>query len=527
MKKLSFSQRSKRIGQVLLTAGLLWLSEAPVEAQQPTREPPPQTRKKALPVYPLKAAKPTENVRIALPTIYNIVLENHPIARQVRLLPEMARQEIRMAKGLFDPTIDLHFNRKRLWNYKENWAPTTYYQNQDHFIKFPFWIGDIKVGTERYTGLNVNPENFTPQQGLSYILFNIPIGRNMLLDERRNMLLQSKYIPQLNQAEKIKIINKLLLQVTKDYWAWYEAYQKFSIAKDGLELAELRYQMTKENVKQGDAAPIDSIEARSEILKRRIAQQEATVDFKNATLILSNHLWEETGQPLELGPQTIPGDDDIEIQPLNSNTLDSLRALAQEAHPELTKLRVKMAQFDIEERFRRQELLPKIDIDFKPFFIHPTNDPKYPLQPNYLTWEYLSENYKIGLNLYMPLFLRKERSKLALTQLKIEQLRFDMQQSQRTVDNELEAFYNELEYIGQMLRTQRQSIELLQTLLEAENERFRNGESSLFLINSRERSLITEQSKLVELQNKYAKAQMSIYWATGIELDQWLTKGSN
>ncbi|HCR54418.1 MAG TPA: hypothetical protein DIW27_08385, partial [Cytophagales bacterium] len=37
---------------------------------------------------------------------YQLILQNHPVARQTALLTEVAKQEIRMARGNFDPKIE-------------------------------------------------------------------------------------------------------------------------------------------------------------------------------------------------------------------------------------------------------------------------------------------------------------------------------------------------------------------------------------------------------------------------------------
>ncbi|MGQ3015574.1 MAG: TolC family protein, partial [Flavobacteriales bacterium] len=54
-----------------------------------------------------------------------------------------------------------------------------------------------------------------------------------------------------------------------------------------------------------------------------------------------------------------------------------------------------------------------------------------------------------------------------------------------------------------------------QRLLDAENRKFGIGESSLFLLNSRESKLIESQQKLIELTNKNALARIKFLHATG------------
>ena len=53
-------------------------------------------------------------------------------------------------------------------------------------------------------------------------------------------------------------------------------------------------------------------------------------------------------------------------------------------------------------------------------------------------------------------------------------------------------------------------------LLLAENEKFRLGSSSLFLINSREVKLIETQEKLADLQAKFQKNRVALEGVAGI-----------
>jgi hypothetical protein len=53
-------------------------------------------------------------------------------------------------------------------------------------------------------------------------------------------------------------------------------------------------------------------------------------------------------------------------------------------------------------------------------------------------------------------------------------------------------------------------------LLRAEYQRFNNGESSLFLVNSRENKVIDYTEKTVELHLKFLKNRYAADWAAGI-----------
>jgi len=59
------------------------------------------------------------------------------------------------------------------------------------------------------------------------------------------------------------------------------------------------------------------------------------------------------------------------------------------------------------------------------------------------------------------------------------------------------------------------TIDNYDALLDAENEKFRFGESSIFLLNNREQKLIEAQLKLVKLISLYHKNRLGLIWAMG------------
>ncbi len=65
-----------------------------------------------------------DSVRVfTIDNFYELILENHPVAKQARLLPEVAQQEIRLARGNFDPKLEADFIAKQ-------------YQNKEYYNEF-------------------------------------------------------------------------------------------------------------------------------------------------------------------------------------------------------------------------------------------------------------------------------------------------------------------------------------------------------------------------------------------------------
>jgi outer membrane protein len=130
-------------------------------------------------------------------------------------------------------------------------------------------------------------------------------------------------------------------------------------------------------------------------------------------------------------------------------------------------------------------------------------------------YAFRADNHKIGVDFTFPLFLRKERGKLRQVQIKTQQVNLERQQTGRDITNGVQAAWNELKALENQISVQQQTVVNQRTLLQAEQQKFDMGESSLFLVNSRESKLIDLQIKLEELRTKHQKAIAALWYAAG------------
>ncbi|MFM8834293.1 MAG: TolC family protein, partial [Cytophagales bacterium] len=157
----------------------------------------------------------------SLENMYASMLEYHPIVKQTRLLSESARQEIRMARGAFDPKVATELSIKEF-------SDKEYYNKLKSSFAIPTWFPlDPKVGFERNTGAFIDPENIVGGSADNAQLttgVSLPLGRGLFTDDRRAALKQAKLFAVMANAEQIKLINKILLDAAKDYWQWYYSF---------------------------------------------------------------------------------------------------------------------------------------------------------------------------------------------------------------------------------------------------------------------------------------------------------------
>ena len=82
-----------------------------------------------------------------------------------------------------------------------------------------------------------------------------------------------------------------------------------------------------------------------------------------------------------------------------------------------------------------------------------------------------------------------------------------------TVQQELSSFYTQTNFINGIVRD-------YNTLLNAEERKFFMGESSLFLVNTRESKLIESKLKAIDIQNLFFKTKAKLFKAAVININE-------
>ncbi|RZL97351.1 MAG: transporter, partial [Pedobacter sp.] len=291
---------------------------------------------------------------------------------------------------------------------------------------------------------------------------------------------------------------------------WYYAHKQFELVNESLALAEQRFKALSRQTLIGDKPAIDSVEAYITVQERIIQKEKTAIELQNARLVLSNHLWNEVGNPLELPVDAFPEETNERIGRPQQMLLDTLLGQAAAQHPELVKLRTKGAQLAIERSYRQEMLKPKLNVTGN--LLSSRRDFNSTVPANYdFNWS----NYKVGIELSFPLFLRAERGKLREVKIKQQELSYDLQQSDREIKNNIVASYNDLSAYAAQLDVQTKSIQNQQLLVTGEAQKFSLGESTLFLVNSRETKLIDMKLKQKSMIASYQKTLAELYYKAG------------
>lgn len=450
----------------------------------------------------IQGKAPAQNKMLSEADVIAIVKKFHPVMRQADIAVKKATADITMARGGFDPSIYLNTDQKTV-------DGKNYYHYTNPELKIPAWYGiEVKAGFENNGGRFLNSEASIGQS--SYIGLSVPLAKNLLMDKRRAVLLQAKIVKSQSEAERLNIINDLLYDASTAYWNWVKEYQVFEVISNTLKINEARFELVKTGYRQGDRPGIDTIEALTQLQNFQYLQSERQVRLKNAAIELSGFLWLENNGFYQLDGDVIP-DDKWEVR--NSDytlpVLDELLYNAKLTHPKLALYNYKLQILEVERKLKFQSLLPTINIKANLL------NKGYDLFNGIGKAAFYENNNKFGIDIGLPLRLSEGRAGYKQAKLKIQETNYELSLQQLAIENKIKTCYNELSGLQQQIKIYEAAYTNFQALFRGEDTRFKAGESSLFVLTSRENKQLEALQKLIELKTSYHKKRQAVLWAAG------------
>ena len=426
------------------------------------------------------------------------VKTHHPLMKQANLTLSIGEANLLSARGGFDPKVEVDYDRKKFKN-------TEYYDLLNATFKIPTWYGiEFKANFEQNSGEYLNPSFKIPEEGLYSVGVSFSLAQGFLINERMATLKKAKFFVKQSQADRDLLVNDILFNASLAYFEWLEAFNEQQIYLSFLENARVRLNGIERSVEEGDKAEIDITEARILLQNRMLDLEISNLKQRKAALKVGNYLW-INDVPLILEDNVIPKSPSIDLLDsiLILEGITNLDELAKN-HPKIKSLEAKIQGLTVDRNLKRNKLLPKID-----------------LQYNFLSEDYNQlnsfnlENYKAFVNISFPIFLREERGNLQLANYKIQNTEFDQTSASLVISNKIK----EINFEINSLDTQNQLIENIvsdyKLMVKAEERKFFLGESSLFLINTREQKLIDAQIKENSLLIKQLNATARLFNALG------------
>ncbi len=450
-------------------------------------------------------------------TLDDVILrasQHHPKMRGARLLHDMARAKITEKEGAFDPNF---FATTEFLRYNSSGLPRV---SDEHDMGVQ--IQDISgwklvSGYRRHQGSVKSPSSLTGEGGEFFIEFKMPLLRGLDVNPKQTQLEQAKLGLQLADALAQLTRLEVLLVASLAYWDWCGACTELSLLERNVRLAEERLAQVAVRVKSGELPRIDEVEANQEVQRRLEAVEKSRRNVQKALFKLSVYLWNSDGQsaPMPDSDQavlTFPQELSQELRGLPLETYASRATwdpqdLAK-AELDCIKQRPELREIEFEQRFvaldkalAENDLLPILDMTFGPGWD--------------AGFKSVGATYKVGLQLTIPLANRSADGRIAAAQLKSTKLSLDQVLEIQRILAEVRDAASLVSASEARLRPALESVKLALQLEKAERLKFAVGDSTLFLVNQRERATMSEAVKLIEIWTDGLKGKALLEAASG------------
>ncbi len=451
----------------------------------------------------------TQQLVVSPQWFVEMVKAYHPQSFQAGLITEAARQKLREARGKFDPELYSEYDQKMF-------DDKNYFSIHESGVKVPTLGGvQVKASFKQNEGIFLNPENNVPEQGQGVIGVSLPLLQGLLTDERRTRLRQAKANQDMADAEQILALNSLLYNAYSAYWEWTGGYYQLRAVEEFEKATRIRFEAIRNNFFQGDKAAIDTTESLIQWQEAQRMLQESRAEYQKYYFDLRNFLWDERGSPITLPAEAIEPinfPDFPLAQIFSEDSLVIWMETQQFAHPKLRKGRAKQSILEAEKRLKAEKLKPMVNVEYN-LLAEGTNFGNNNSHNNGGTYQ---QNYVFGVDAKFPIFLREARGAFQQAKIKIQDNELELWQAQQEVRNKVQAYFQQTRLLRSQVEQYAETVGLYQRMVEAERIKFDNGESSLFLVNSRELKWIEAQQKYLKSKVKYFKTLAAFYESMGL-----------
>lgn len=439
--------------------------------------------------------------KLTLDVVLQSVESNHPKLKGARLARDVASAKVLEKKGAFDPGLALAAGYQ-LYNSSSDPGKAkdyttlsgTYFRTDPSGIKWEAgWINN--------QGSVKSPTSATGDVGELFVGAGIPLLRGLNINEKSVALEQAQVYEEQIQFEYRQLRLLTLLDAGSAYYNWVTAVIQQEIVKENLQLAEQRAAQVAVAIKAGDRPRIDQVEADREVEKRREAFVKSTRINQKAAFKLALYMWNSDGQS-----QEVPSDSEAPLslpqgQAPSPEQLAQYQVQALESRPELRKLELQKDIIELDRKLAVNQKLPQLDLKLRPGAD--------------LGGHGIGATFKAGLELVIPLATRTADGRERAASLKLEKLSLEQVEIVRRIALQVMDAASELETTQERLDRAQRVYRLARELEEAERLKFRLGDSSLFLVNSRERATVEAALKVLEIRNESAQAQLLLRAVVG------------
>lgn len=456
-----------------------------------------------------QAAQPSQS-SLELRTVVDSVQRVLPTLVAAERDRDAANAELLAAEGGFDPQL-----RARGMIY-----PVGYYRYGTVDVSVeqptPLWgisvFAGYRLGAPLVPGSSGIPDYYgnlqTNTGGEVRAGLTVPILRNGIIDRRRANIQVRGQGRQIAEADLLRTRIDATRVATIRYWEWAAAGRKLSIARDLLRVARDRDVGLRTRAEAGDLPRYEWQDNQRTVLSRESGVVNALQTLQRAAIELGLYYRDAEGRPLLATEPQLPAS--LPLPDLAFTAFAGQPAREDEAvarRPELARFVAQRAQARVEVDVARNQMLPAIDVvaqvsqDIGASFSSSDTRGRTELSA--------------GVVLEVPLVMRQQIGRVRSAEATLS--RIDAQQTfarDRVVADVRDAA-TQLRAALDRVEITRREVDVATQVEQAERERFRQGDSNIFLVNQREQATAEARVRQVDAITDWLRARAAFRAAMG------------
>jgi len=459
----------------------------------------PQSGRRPSPPSPRPGGNSTP---LLLERVFEIIDGQHPKLRGSVIERRIATAKRIEKQGAFDPilSISTDYLRYNSASKRGKLSEAFGFGTEVKFltrsgIKF-FAASNLNLGATK------SPLSATGDFGTYEFGLKVPLFRDFRINaksvgERQAFLGESQAEIAIAQTRL-----ELFRKAADDYWDWVAAKRRLDVARNLLKLAEIRNEAIRQRTIAGDLPPIDAVEAEQEVQRRQAALAKAERDFQKAQFKLSLSMWfdDVTAQPPPDEGRVLDVSLQLEPTEITEAEINDAVALALQRRPELQAIAVMKDAARLDLELARNQRRPVLHLA-----LVPGRD---------VGFGSIGTTLKAGVVFELPLRQRTADGRIAQALLKLQKLDLEERMLRQKITTEIYDTASAINTAWQRYLATKRELEAAIVLERGENQRFLLGDSSLFLVNQRERATAEARNKLIDVQAEYEQARAALRLAT-------------
>lgn len=321
---------------------------------------------------------------------------------------------------------------------------------------------DLVGGASQGTGAFINPERKTPTEGLVNLGISAPLGGALVFSDRQYEWGASTRNLEIAEAKLDRTERTAILNAVKVYTFWQAQSEVQGAVDEALAVAAERLRLVREAFRLGERSEMDTLEAYLSWVDRR-ADAAKQANFTAGAIAEVEQLLrgaDTTGVDLTgMRPQSLPvvlGTSRLEIGSI----------------PELEMVNSALRRERLATTTAWAQWLPAPYVDYRM------------LQWGGSAWNPEAVQWKVGLT--VPLFNQKARAELAGAQARLRAAQANATATQNQFDIVRVQLAQQVQALDSELKALTASETASYALLQQERRRFALGESTMFILASRE-----------------------------------------